>query len=419
MKFHTKNSMRTQNTNQFTVLDLFSGGGGMSYGFHSHPNFEIVGAVDAEVGKPSSARGSLECNSTYEINMGKKPLKFDIGELNPSELREVIEENLSGRKLNILISCAPCTGFSRMNSGNHVYDDPRNSLVTKSAEFVKEFLPDIFLMENARELISGKFNSHYLELCRELESYGYTVHGKTHTLSRFGLPQNRERALIIAVKKGFSIKTLDDLWDGYFVAPKAVTVERAIKNLPPVKAGEKSFKDDAHWAPNVTPNTLARIEFIPKNGGSWIDLLRSDDSKLHMTPAMLNYVNAENFGSHPDVYGRLHWEKPAVTIKRECSHIGNGRYTHPEQNRLCTVREMAALQGFPSNFKFLGSHSNMYRHIGDAVPPIISFQLAWISHWILSGKKPNIKQVILENTSLLYEDISAIDIIDRKISGTK
>ena len=83
-----------------------------------------------------------------------------------------------------------------------------------------------------------------------------------------------------------------------------------------------------------------------------------------------------DLGSHPDIYGRLWWDRPAVTIKRECGHIGNGRYAHPEQDRLCTVREMSILQGFPRDYRFTGSLANMYRHIGDAVPPLISYQLA-------------------------------------------
>jgi DNA (cytosine-5)-methyltransferase 1 len=390
---------------KWTVLDLFSGGGGMSYGFHAHPNFEIIGAVDAEVGKPSSKRGSLECNSTYELNMGIKPLKFDIGELLPEKLREAVTPSLAGRKLNILISCAPCTGFSRMNSENHTTDDPRNSLVRKSAEFVAEFLPDVFVMENARELIKGKFNTHYAALRLRLEELGYKVSGRIHFLSEFGLPQKRERALVIAVRDGLSLKTLEDLWDGYSIATEATSVKRAIGKLPKLFAGEKHSADEAHWSPNVTTDTLLRIRGIPKNGGSWVDLLNLPEYKNLMTPGMLRYVELNDFGSHPDVYGRMAWNKPAPTIKRECSHIGNGRYTHPEQDRLCSVREMAVLQGFPSTFKFSGSQSNMYRHIGDAVPPLISFQLAWVCEWVLTNIKPPVENIVLKDTHLSRRDL--------------
>jgi site-specific DNA-cytosine methylase len=66
-----------------------------------------------------------------------------------------------------------------------------------------------------------------------------------------------------------------------------------------------------------------------------------------LTPAMRRRLAAADLGRHPDGYGRLWWDRPAVTIKRECGHIGNGRYAHPEQDRQGTVREMAILQGFP------------------------------------------------------------------------
>ncbi len=136
-----------------TVIDLFSGVGGMSYGFHAHPQFRIAGAVDAQIGKPSSRKGSLQCNTGYFANMGLEPINEDLSTLEPAKLRDLLTDNLGNNNLDVLISCAPCTGFSRVLPGNHVVDDPRNSLVTRSALFVEEFEPKIFLMENARELV--------------------------------------------------------------------------------------------------------------------------------------------------------------------------------------------------------------------------------------------------------------------------
>jgi DNA (cytosine-5)-methyltransferase 1 len=128
---------------------------------------------------------------------------------------------------------------------------------------------------------------------------------------------------------------------------------------------------------------------------------------------MLRYIAKGELGSHPDVYGRLWWDRPAVTIKRECSHIGNGRYAHPEQDRLCTIREMSILQGFPKDYKFIASGTaNIYRQIGDAVPPLISYQLAKVCEWILNGQRPSIDSVILPNTHLMPEDIEVKPTID-------
>jgi DNA (cytosine-5)-methyltransferase 1 len=120
---------------------------------------------------------------------------------------------------------------------------------------------------------------------------------------------------------------------------------------------------------------------------------------------MRRRLAAGDLGSHPDVYGRLWWDRPAVTIKRECGHIGNGRYVHPEQDRLCTVREMAILQGFPRGYRFAGSLSNMYRHIGDAVPPLISYQLAAACRWMLTGERPEPADLLLPGGHLSEADV--------------
>ena len=87
-------------------------------------------------------------------------------------------------------------------------------------------------------------------------------------------------------------------------------------------------------------------------------------------------LNGRPRNSFPDVYGRLEWDLPAVTITRECSHVGNGRYTHPVQDRLLSIREMALLQGFPPDYQFVGAFRSQYNQIGDAVPPVIAALLA-------------------------------------------
>jgi DNA (cytosine-5)-methyltransferase 1 len=83
----------------WTVVDLFSGVGGMSYGFHAHPRFQIVGAVDAQIGKPSSGKGSLQCNLSYKANMGIEPLEADLATLEPRTLRQILASTLGSADL--------------------------------------------------------------------------------------------------------------------------------------------------------------------------------------------------------------------------------------------------------------------------------------------------------------------------------
>jgi len=384
---------------RFAVIDLFSGAGGMSYGFHKHTSFEVIAAADAELGKPSTGKGKLQCNSTYLKNIGLMPARLDLTAVTPDKLRSKL--SLSDRQhITVLATCPPCTGFSRANPENHLRDDKRNSLIRRSAQFAVALSVDIVVMENARELIRGNFKHHYEWFREHLESHGYNVFGRTYVLSRFGLPQIRERSIVIAAKQYLPLHTLESLWDGWGVADDALTVKRAFEMI-------SSDSDGIDVYPNFSSDIVRRrIAAIPKDGGSWMDLLRRIDVEELLTDAMKRIVANKRFGSYPDVYGRMAWRKPAPTIKRECSHVGNGRYVHPEKDRLCSVREMAILQGFPNDFALNGAAvSNMYRHIGDAVPPLIAYQLAHLAHWILTGKQPEIKDILLPRTNLKQSDI--------------
>jgi len=177
--------------------------------------------------------------------------------------------------------------------------------------------------------------------------------------------------------------------------------------LPKIAAGETHSSDPDHAAPSFGMLTsIQRIQAIPRDGGSWADLVRHPNAETLLIPSMKRCVRRGDFGSHPDVYGRMAWDKPAPTIKRECAHIGNGRYAHPVQDRLCSVREMALLNGFPLDYKFAGeSMANRYRHIGDAVPPLISYQLACLCDWMLSGRRPLLEECILPGCSFTSENI--------------
>ncbi len=391
---------------RWSVVDLFSGAGGMSYGFHAHPGFVIAGAADAQLAKPSMARGALACNATYEANIGVQPVEADLATADPIDVCRSLD--LAQGSVTVLAACPPCTGFSRTTPSNHVRDDSRNSLVGRIPAYVETVRPEIVLVENARELVMGRFRRHLQGFLADLAQLGYEARAATHFLHQFGLPQRRERAVVIAVRKPLKLHGLEDLWAGYRVSGKATHVRRAIWDLPAVCAGQSDPEDPMHVAPSVASEVnRARLAATPHDGGGWADLVKHPDADRLLAPSMKRRAEARDFGSHPDVYGRLWWDRPAVTIKRECGHIGNGRYAHPEQDRLCTVREMSILQGFPRNYVFKGTLTNMYRHIGDAVPPLISYQLACLCAWILTGVQPELSHVLLPDCHLVPGDTEA------------
>jgi DNA (cytosine-5)-methyltransferase 1 len=385
------------------VVDLFSGAGGMSYGFAANPQFEIVGAADLEIGKPSTGAGALECNSTYERNVGLRPLDVDLGVVDPAELMDQL--GVRG-ELEVLLTCPPCTGFSRVNWKNHSDDDPRNRLLRRTAEYVAALQPAVLVMENAREVLTGSFRGHLNGLRADLERLGYEVSAGVHLLNRFGLPQQRERALIIAVRRGLTLRTLSDLWEGWEVNAKATHVRRAIWDLPPLESGGTDPDDPAHTCTSIQGDSLARIAAMPKDGGSWRDLIGDPELARFLTPGMLRAVERRRLNQFCDIYGRMAWDRPAPTIKRESCHAGNGRYSHPDQDRMCSVREMAILQGFPFDYEFpVRSRKNAYRNIGDAVPPLISHQLSFVVQWILTGERPDLDEAILDGTTLAASDL--------------
>ncbi len=384
------------------MADFFSCGGGISCGFSRRPGFRVVGAVDMELAKPSGGVGSSGCNATYEANHGIAPLNRDIMELTPAEFADHV--GLRRGELTVMVSCAPCTELSRAKPSNHLADNPKNSLIGRSGDFADGLWPKLFFMENARELIQGNFSHHHSALVQRLRSLGYQVRSDVHFLSRFGLPQVRERALVVASRIG-PARTLEELWEGWAVKPTAITVRTALARLAEWKR-EHPRDPEGDAFPGMREEVRARLAATPHDGGGWVDVARDPKTRHLCSPDCQRRWAIRDLGSHPDVYGRMIWDKPAPTIKRECAHVGNGRYAHPVKDRLMTVREMAALQGFPFDYKFPSKAvANRYRHIGDAVPPLIAYQMSALAAWMLTGRKPEPEEWVLPNSVLRSEDI--------------
>ena len=383
---------------QLSVVDLFSGAGGASSGFNAHPDFTVIGAADKQLGKPSQISGT-ECNKTYLKNIGISPREIDLGLVTPEQLGAHL--GIQPGEIDVLISCSPCTGFSRTNSQNHLRDDPRNSLAQKTAAFINYFKPRFFFVENARELLRGNFSYHGENLIRYTRDIGYTVCSNVHLLTQFGLPQIRERALIVGTTLEASSTVLDLSlnWGEYMPSKSSLTVRNAIDQFPTLSQGETCKLDKCHSVPSMRNRTLQRLRRIPANGGSWRDLLRSQDGFSYLIPSMVKTLESNKLGSYPDIYGRMWWDKPAPTIKRECSSPGNGRYCHPEQDRMCSVRELGYLQGFPKDYSFeADSLSNMYCHIGDSVPPMLSYQYAEVFSRIVHKRFGSLEELMMPKT---------------------
>ncbi len=290
-------------TQGWAVVDLFSGAGGMSCGFSRRPEFEVIGAADAQLGKPSAAAGSLGCNASYAANIGLLPVAADLAAAEPAEVCQAM--GLSGRPIAVLAACPPCTGFSRAVASNHLRDDHRNGLVGRVAEYAALLRPDIVLLENARELVTGRFGGHLRDLLGQLGRLGYHAAARTHFLNEFGLPQRRERAIVVAVRRELALRDLPSLWQGWRVDAKATHVRRAIWDLPPVLAGQRD--------PDPIRCTSRPPSGRRSTGGGWpqchptaaagLELINRPDGSDLLTPAMAGRVARADWAAIPTSTG--------------------------------------------------------------------------------------------------------------------
>lgn len=352
-------------------VDFFCGCGGMSYGFaitrQSHMRFQVVAGVD--INAPA-----LE---TYERNVGAQGIYCDIRELgqNPELLHGKIKHfDLHLLRPLVFVACPPCQGFSAMRKGDE-RDDDRNDLLSSFVALVRHFAPDAIVVENVPEMLKGRFSAYYLEAHRELSDLGYKLSESVVDCSEFGVPQKRRRALVVGSRDGQLVIPTPLL-----EAPSAQTVRDAISHLNPLGAGQIDKYDPWHRAPSHTDRLVEMFRLIPPDGGDRRALPSEKQIKAHQR---LDNSKTPGF---TDVYGRLRWDTPSVTITAKSRSPTSGRFLHPEQHRNISVREAAILQSFPQSYEFAGTPTQQYRQIGEAVPPMLSRAIAWQALDYFQGK---------------------------------
>ncbi|OFY62652.1 MAG: hypothetical protein A3H98_06265 [Bacteroidetes bacterium RIFCSPLOWO2_02_FULL_36_8] len=339
---------------EIDVLDFFSGCGGMSLGFAAISQktnlFNIIGGVDiSEIALKS-----------FEKNYKAKILRKDIREIYLNKEQQIIRDYFGikekRKKPLVIIGCAPCQGFSAHQKRYQQTHDERNTLIEAFAEVVVSFNPNYIVMENVPEILGEKYFQHYQEAKEIFENKGYKISQTIINSAGFGVPQARYRAVIVASKNNFSLPLELLTPDEYS------TVKDAIGDLPKVNAGEIFKGDSYHRSASHKKSTIETISKVPKNGGS---------RPKGVGPKCLDKVTG-----FYDVYGRLSWEKPSITITQYSRNPASGRFTHPIQNRGLTIREAARIQSFPDGFEFEGNLDECFKQIGEAVPPLLSLAIA-------------------------------------------
>ena len=354
------NSIKDDIPNQiYDFVDFFCGAGGMSYGFHK------IGELTGRLRWAGAIDIDKHAIDTYERNYGHRPTQMNLAEADIDEIKESL--NLDPNNELILIGCAPCQGFSAHRKKDHRGPDKRNTLVGLFAEIAVQLNPKIIIMENVPDLLAKKHWHHYKAFKETVEAAGYHIAVKILNMAEYGTPQSRFRTVLIAAKDFFPTLPAPVLKPDQFR-----TVREAIGDLPPLKAGEKDPNDPMHMTSRHKKETVEILKQVPKDGGN---------RPRGVGPQCLDKVTG-----FYDVYGRLAWDKTAVTITARCRTPSCGRFVHPEQDRGLSVREAALLQGFPNNFYFEGPFDDKFKQIGNAVSPIFSTRLAGHVLTMLAGR---------------------------------
>ncbi len=331
--------------NIISAVDLFCGAGGLTYGL-SKAGIQVKAGIDID----EQARYAYEKN-----NPEAKFYNWDLTGDHHSDVAELFETG----QYRLLAGCAPCQPFSKLTiKEKRLHNDW--DLLIHFGRYIEKILPEFVTMENVPGLASrGKavFNQ-FLAILTKNE---YHVDYKIINCREYGVPQSRERLVLLASRLG-KISVPDGT---YRNAQQWKTVRRAIENLPPLKAGEEDPTDRLHCAPTLSPLNLERMRMTKSDGGTrrdWPDNLVLDCHKK---------VSGHSYSCN---YGRMWWDKPAPTMTTHCTGIGNGRFGHPEQDRSITLREAMLLQSFPRDYEFcskqeIPNRTAIQRMVGNAVPP--------------------------------------------------
>lgn len=352
---------------QLRLLDLFAGAGGLTQGFKATGKFRSVGAVEHDVAAAA----------TYTVNHGRHIYVGDIQEWLRGDLPAA----------DVVVGGPPCQGFS--NLGSKDVQDPRNLLWEQYLATLKRVQPIYFVLENVVDFLKSP---QFRALAGATRGNGrlksYAIEPWVLNAAHFGVPQVRRRAVVIG-----RLRDLPPLGEpqGRLADERTSwrTVRQAIGDLDEhvraIDLPEARIDIGDRWAPGpfkttelhltreVTALSRSRFACIPAGGN------RNSLPDELLPPCWRNHTTGSG-----DVMGRLHWDKPSVTIRTEFFKPEKGRYLHPVADRPITHHEAARLQTFPDDYQWVGSKTSIARQIGNAVP--VDLATAVAKHLLASLK---------------------------------
>ena len=365
--------LRSSSERPLLAADLFSGAGGMSLGLEQ-AGMRVVFGADFDP----------DALATHAHHFAGMSVGWDLGD--PERVEEV-GSILRSARIDVLAGGPPCQPFSKagrsrmrflVQNGVRERHDKRRDLWQSYLEIVRLARPRAVIMENVPDMALDREMFILRSIVRRLEDWGYSVQERVVDTYRYGVPQFRQRLILVAVLGG-----LEFTWPAE--SAKKVTLGNAIRDLPSVdpKDGWASDANRAGWRKYAGPRTEFQREMrslVPAGQADRVydhvtRRVRDDDeaafehldtkTRYSELPAELKRYRDDIFD---DKYKRLDADDLSRTITAHIAKDGYW-YIHPEQNRTLTIREAARIQTFPDHFRFSGAPTSAFRQIGNAVPP--------------------------------------------------
>lgn len=377
-----------------SVIDLFAGAGGFSLAAHQ-AGLDVLAAIELD----ASAARTYKANIIDRLGQRTRLITGDILAIEPSVLRN--ELGIQQGELQLMLGGPPCQGFSSHRINDAGVDDPRNKLLLRYYDFVDEFRPMAFLVENVSGLFWKK-HAHYLESFQQLaQDNGYELlFCDTLNAKDYGVPQNRKRAFILGVRNDvdrqeinfppapthFSKTSREFLREG---APAWRTASAVFEPLTPElieRYIDEYFREKSALGDDEARELLGSLEF-------GVPVSQDDPCNVHMQPQDKMFrqfaatplnggrmdipeefhkrCHANGYAGHKDVYGRVLIHLPSNTMTTGCNNPSKGRFIHPWKNHGFTLRHAARFQTFPDDYIFMGSTTDQAKQIGNAVPTVL------------------------------------------------
>lgn len=315
------------------LVSLFSGCGGMDKGFED-AGYQRVWANDFDT----------DAQAVFKLN---------LGEIDGRDITKVPVEDIPD--CDIITAGFPCQPFSNAGNRRGVYDS-RGELYLECLRIIESKKPKVVLFENVKGLLSSKHQSgkKLIEVIREdLEKIGYRVNYKVVNASDYGVPQNRERMILIGLREDLN-KTFE------FPPVQEDKSKLTLRNILDIPS---NVPNQTFWP--YSPQAQNMIEQIPE-GGSWKSIPYEN-----LSPRFQRIRDDMKRYHAPNFYRRFSRDEINGTITASAQPENCG-ITHPTENRRYTIREIARIQTFPDDFIFIDGTLKdivaMYKVIGNAVP---------------------------------------------------